>query len=173
MKVKSIQEVSDADLAQLVKNYKKYDKVEGGMFPLSEIYIEQRYRIKTDFSAEQIFEKILECSLISDDGFVTYLQLWTEFYKKPWKATHSVNVVMDMMGKVIGYCVDKRLPIVTTLIVRTANRKYTPKAAENIYSECRMLGMKIGDVSAKEFCRLEKEKSLEFARKLSENRTKH
>lgn len=173
MKVRSIKEVSDADLAQLVKNYKKYDKVDGGIFPLSEIYIEQRHRLKTDYSAEQIFEKILECSLKNEDGFVTYLELWTEFYGKPWKATHSVNVVMDMMGKVIGYCVDKKLPIVTTLIVRTANRKYTPKAADNIYSECKMLGMKISDVSAKEFCRLEKEKSLALARARSEARTKH
>lgn len=165
MEKKPLSAYSIQQLEGWVTNYKKKNTKTGGIYPLSEILIELRNRIPTEHSAEEIFKKILVCSANSPDNMVTYLELWNAFNTEQWQGNNSQRIVMNMMGKVIGYCVSKNLPIITTLIVRTDTRQHKKEAVQNIFEECLELGMNLSGVTPAEFCATEKEKAIALAQK--------
>ena len=88
---------------------------------------------------------------ISSDGLVTYKQVWNEF--KPdqaWQGNASQQQVANALGRVIAYCVDNQIPIVTTLVVRSDTRTHTDQAISHIYNEASSLGVDVG-VDAQSF----------------------
>ena len=44
----------------------------------------------------------------------------------------------------IHYCVTNQLPILTVLVVRGSNRRLTSEAVNNIFNECKELGIDVG-----------------------------
>jgi len=42
------------------------------------------------------------------------------------------------------YCVTHKLPILNVLVVNSGNRRLTSKAIENVYTECKALGVDVG-----------------------------
>ncbi len=149
----SIQSLSDKQLENMVVNYRKNGVREGGPYPLSEVLLEQRRRIPTPVPIADIFDRILELSRRSTDGLLTYGELWEScFPGKPWRGNQPRTIIAKMLSRVIGYCVDHHLPIVTTLVVRKSPRRLDPSAIQNIYVECQEFGLDVGGARPEEFC---------------------
>jgi hypothetical protein len=149
----SIESLSDIQLQNLVDNYRNRGVCDGGPYPLSEALLEQRRRIPTPVPIGDIFNRILELSSGSTDGLLTYGELWEScFPSKPWRGNQPRTIIAKMLSRVIGYCVDRHLPIVTTLVVRKSPRRLDPSAVQNIYAECKEFGLDVGDAGPEEFC---------------------
>jgi hypothetical protein len=92
----------------------------------------------------EVAAKIVELAARSDDGLVTYGDIWKAFCPNiPWEGHKTLRIVANSLGKVIYYCVTNQLPILTVLVVRGGNRKLSSKAIENISRECRELGVNV------------------------------
>jgi hypothetical protein len=96
------------------------------------VLIEQRRRIPTKVPVADIFNLIRDRSSQSEDGLVTYLELWNDLEGTPWKGNNSQKSIAKILASVIGYCADQKQPIVTTLVV-PRSRRLTTKAMQNIY----------------------------------------
>ena len=162
----SIQNLSDKQIENLINNYRARGLAEGGKYSLSEARLEQQRRIATDVPIDQIFSRILELSRESADGLMTYGELWDSIYpNRGWKGNYALAIMANILGKVIGYCIDHGFPIVTTLVVRQSPRRLDQRAVDNIFSEVKELGSDVGAQSAESFCEKEAAASKALAAK--------
>jgi hypothetical protein len=146
-----ISELSSKQLATMAKNYRAACKTEGGKFPLSVVLREQLDRKPATLDTLAVARSILEQSRASPDGLVTNGELWNAFNPDtPWSGHGTQSTVKNSLGRVVGYCVDNGLPIISVLVVPVAKRKLTDAAIRNIYGACRELGVATGN-SAREF----------------------
>lgn len=142
---------SDAQLATLARNYARQGRSEGGKFSLSEVLREQYRRKPSPFDTVQVARTILCLAQSSPDKRLSYLDLWRAFRPdKPWAGHGTQTILKNALGRVIGYCAKNKLPVLTVLVVSNSTRRLTEKAIENIFNECRALGMDTG-LNAKSF----------------------
>ncbi len=140
-----LNEISDRQLADNVRRYREAGKETGGYFSLSELLIEQRRRKPSPFPTVEVARAILELSRKSADGLCTYRDLWDFFCPgKPWVGHGSSTAVANSLARVIAYCVQNGLPVITVLVVKSGGRQLSPQAVQNIYSESRDLGVSVG-----------------------------
>ncbi|QIG97184.1 hypothetical protein [Bradyrhizobium sp. 6(2017)] len=140
-----IEQLSDEQLDTFESNYRKAKKTEGGKYSLSEILLEKLRRKPAVFGTRQVAAKIIELAQKSEDGLCTYGQIWSEFRPNtPWEGHKTLSVVASSLGRVVHYCVTNDLPILTTLVVQTGTRRLSHEAIQNIYHECRELGVSVG-----------------------------
>ena len=140
-----ISNLSDADLSAFAENYRRAGKTEGGKYTLIEILMEERRRLPSFQSPRTITQRIVELAKISPDKRVSYGELWSSFNPDlKWEGHKTQKIVRDALARVIHYCVEKHLPIVTVLVVRQGPRTLTADAIQNIYDECKALGVDVG-----------------------------
>jgi hypothetical protein len=97
------------------------------------------------FGTREVAAKILELSRQSNDGFLTYEELWWSFLPDfSWSGNSSQKFVTQSLFRVIGYCVRYQLPIITVLVVRATDRRLSAEAVQNIYQKCKELGVETG-----------------------------
>jgi hypothetical protein len=145
-------------------------KTEGGKYSLTELYDEERRRKKKNYSGEDVVKTILKLSKMSEDGLVTYRQVWSSFCPgREWKGNSTQKEVANMLFSAIYYCAslkEKNLPIVTSLVVRQASREAGEAAKQNIFDTARKCGIDTGhDVEA--FYHAQKVASLKLASSMS------
>jgi len=140
-----IEQLTDEQLDAFESNYRRARKTEGGKYSLSEILLEKLRRKPAVFGTRQVAAKIIELAQQSADGLCTYGQIWSEFRPNtPWEGHKTLAVVASSLGRVVHYCVTNNLPILTTLVVQTGTRRLSHEAIQNIYNECRELGVSVG-----------------------------
>lgn len=140
-----IEQLSDEQLDAFESNYRKAKKTNGGKYSLSEILLEKLRRKPAVFGTREVAAKIIELALQSKDGLCTYGQIWSEFRPNTlWEGHKTLAVVAASLGRVVHYCVTNNLPILTTLVVQTGSRRLSHEAIQNIYNECRELGISVG-----------------------------
>jgi hypothetical protein len=159
-----IQQLSDQQLENMAANYRRSNRTEGGIYSLREVLLEQRRRSPCPFGTRELAAKILESSRASNDGFVTYGELWQSFRPhSPWSGHATQQIVANGLTRVLGYCVQNHLPMITVLVVRGENRQLSDAAVKNINDECKELGVDAG-LNPRAFVEREIEKSKAFAR---------
>lgn len=142
--------LSDPEIVTNIRNYRKAGKEVGGKYSLAELLLEQRRRIPSPFPPCDVAKAIVELASQSPDGLVTYKELWHCFEPElSWQGHASQGKLGKALGRVIALCVDEGWPILTTLVVRTDNRKHSAKAIENIYDEAKALNLEVGLVPMK------------------------
>jgi len=140
-----ISALSDKQLDQLEANYRRANKTQGGTYSLSEVLLEKNRRRPNPFGVREVAAKIVELARLSDDGFVTYGDIWKAFRPDvPWEGHKTLRIVADSLCSVIHYCVTNRLPVLTVLVVRGSNRSLSKQAVENIFRVSRELGLDVG-----------------------------
>ncbi|MCS3764971.1 hypothetical protein [Bradyrhizobium centrosematis] len=140
-----IEQLTDEQLTAFEQNYRNKNATIGGKYSLREILLEKLRRNPNPFGTREVAEKIIELSHESQDGLCTYGQIWSAFRPEtPWEGNSTQSVIASSLGRVVHYCVTNNLPIITTLVVQTATRKLSEKAIENIYNDCRELGVNVG-----------------------------
>jgi hypothetical protein len=146
---KSVEELTDEQLENIVNNYERNNVSVGGPYSLRQVKLEQLRRINPAFPPRDVAKFIIERSNQSDDGFVTYLDIWKHFKpQEPWHGHKSLREIMNVLGAVVHFCVNNNLPVITSLVVRTNTRKQTENAVENMYEEAKKFGMNVGLVAA-------------------------
>lgn len=68
------------------------------------------------------------------------------FPGQPWLGHGSLGRVTKALDAVIAYCFTHRLPVITVLIVNSANRQLSEDAKDNIYRVCREMGFQTGPI---------------------------
>jgi hypothetical protein len=140
-----ITDLTDQELDQFERNYRRQNRSEGGIYTLSEVLLEKKRRRPSPFGVREVAAKIVELAAQSHDGLLTYGDIWHAFRPNvPWEGNYSQKIVADCLNRVIHYCVTNRLPILTVLVVRSNNRRLTLDAIENIVLECKELGIETG-----------------------------
>jgi hypothetical protein len=139
-----ISDLTDHQLDRFEANYRQKNKTEGGIYSLSEIMLEKRRRKPSEFGVREVAAKIIELAAASEDGLVTYSDLWSAFRGDPWTGHKSLKIISNSLDRVIYYCVTNRLPILTVLVVQKHTRALSRKAVEGIYESCRDLGVDVG-----------------------------
>jgi hypothetical protein len=140
-----ISDLSNKELDRFEASYRRANRTEGGKYSLSEILLEKRRRKPSEFGVREVAAKIIELAALSADGLVTYGDIWNAFRPgMPWEGHKTLRIVADSLYRVIHYCVTNKLPILTVLVVRGSNRRLTSEAIENIFNECRELGIDVG-----------------------------
>ena len=138
----SVDELTDEQLDTFEANYRRVNKTEGGKYSLSEILLEKLRRKPTAFGTREVAAKMARAS---DDGLCTYGQIWSEFRPNaPWEGHKTLSIIASSLGRVVHYCVTNDLPILATLVVQTGTRQLSEKAIQNIYNDCRELGVSVG-----------------------------
>ena len=135
----------DDQIERMIANYRKSAETEGAVFSLTELLVAQRRRIKSEFDTVALAKAIVSNSSAAADGLTTYKELWTEFRPgEPWVGNHSQQVIGNALSRVVGYCVDHGLPILTVLVVQSGSRTLDSKAVANIANDARGLGVDVG-----------------------------
>lgn len=141
----AIADLSAKELENLEANYMRLGKTTGGKYSLQEVRLEKLRRQPNPFGTREAFIKIIELAKGSPDGRLTYGDFWSAFRPdEKWKGQGTATIVKQALGRVAAYCVDHNLPIVTTLVVHSANRELSAKAKENIFNAARDLGVDVG-----------------------------
>jgi len=100
-----IQDKTDEQLKNLVNNYKRLEKTEGGIYSLAEVHLEIQRRLGKAYNGRDAALKIVDLARQSDDGLVTFLDLWKSFYpEQEWVGHKSVREVMAILGAAAYYC---------------------------------------------------------------------
>lgn len=145
-----IEDTSDEGIQTLIDRYRERQITSGGTFTLHELLLEQKRRGKSDFDGKFVFNAIKELLKESGVDLITYGQLHKKLYPgKEWAGNYTQSQMSRALDKAIYYCISQGLPIITVLVVR-ADERLSEKAVQNIYSECKDLGMDVG-LSAEQF----------------------
>lgn len=143
--MKKLGDLTDQQINSFISNYERSGKVEGGNFSLSELRLERQRRILSPFPPAETAKAILELAKTSKDGLVTYKQIWQKFRPDAvWTGNAPRAQMAKALARVIAYCIDNRLPILTTLVVKGNTRTHSPEAVQNIYNEARSYGIDVG-----------------------------
>ncbi|QEL21929.1 hypothetical protein FQV39_04545 [Bosea sp. F3-2] len=141
----TIADLTAKELGNLEANYVRLGKTTGGKYSLHEVRLEKLRRQPNPFGTRESFIKIIELAKVSTDAKLTYGDLWSAFRpNEKWKGQGTATIVKQALGRVAAYCVDHGLPIVTVLVVHSANRELSAKAKENIFNAARDLGVDVG-----------------------------
>lgn len=146
-----IEELSDKEIENFVRSYKREDKVEGGIFSLAQLQVEKLRRLPSMRSPREVTKFIIETASESSSGTMTYGEVWKFLSPgKSWKGNHSVKIVGNSLGAAIAYCIRHNLPLVSTLVVQAGSRKLSQRAIQAIYDDAKLYGLDVR-VGANEF----------------------
>lgn len=137
--------LSDRQLDAFIKNYADRGKEQGGKFSLADLRLEKQRRIKSPFPPRETAAEIVTLAKASKDGLVSYKEVWQRFRPdRVWTGNAPRAEMAKALGSVIAFCVDQRLPVLTTLVVRGGSRSHSEEAISNIYNEAKGLGVEVG-----------------------------
>ena len=141
-----IADLTDAQIKVFIANYKAKAATHGGKWPLSVLQWEQAKRAKSEYEIIPLMTAILRLCRQSDDHRVSYGQLWKEMNDAPLpKGQAWAKPLTNSLGRVGAYCVDKGLPLLSTLVVDDQTRQLTDDAAHNIWAYMKDRGEDVGD----------------------------
>lgn len=145
----AIGDLTDKQLKTFLANYRRSGQTHGGKFTLAELLLEENRRTKSPFPHVEVARKIVELAQASPDGLVTYKAVWEVFRPgQPWIGNAPRAEMAKALARVIAYCVDHGLPILSTLVVRAGSRGHAPEAIQHIYNEAKERGVEVGLVPA-------------------------
>lgn len=148
--MKDIREVPDDGLQAAIDRYRERKLTTGGPFTLAELLLEQKRRSKSDFNGRVVVEAIIKAARASESGTLTYGHLHEQLYPgRSWEGNHSQNLMTRALDKAVHYCAEGKLPILTVLVVRANDKGLSEQAIQNIYNECREIGLEVGLEPAK------------------------
>lgn len=157
-----ISALSNDQLASFRRNYDAKGVETGGLYSLAEIKLELLRRTPSELDPRKVSSRIIELARGSEDGLVTYGELWQDFHPgATWRGNADQQVIGNALARVVAYCIDQGLPVVTALVVQKSGRKLSDQAIDNIFNEARDLGVETGP-NARQFVDNERERALKL-----------
>jgi hypothetical protein len=140
----SISEWTIAQVENLIANYDRAGKTEGGPFTRTQAVLELERRRGVDFNGRKAAIFILSSYKEHPDRWVTYGEIWVHYFPgEPWVGNYSAKIVGKVLHAAAYYCASNGLPIVTALVSR-ANLTVTLRAMQNMYDAASDWGLDVG-----------------------------
>lgn len=141
----TLAELTDKEVGNFISNYEKSGKDTGGKFTLAELHLEKLRRLKSPFPPAEVAKVIISIARKSDDGLVTYKEVWERFRPdSKWIGNEPRTEPGKALGTVIAYCIDHGLPLLSALVVQANKRSHSEEAIINIHNLARKLGVDVG-----------------------------
>lgn len=131
----------------------------GVLFTLADVNAELVRRMPSTLDVRRIAATILDQAKKSPSRVTTYGDVWLEMTGKAWRGNGPRAHMIKGLTKLIGYCHQHHLPMITVLVVSKQEGKLTDKAIAGICRDCESLGIDMGPDKAK-YVKDEAEKSL-------------
>ena len=145
-----LQKWSRQQITNLIANYERLNRTEGGRFTKAQAMLELERRAGGDFDGSQVTQVILKIRDEAHDGIVRYRDIWSNYFPdQPWQGNNSGRIVGKALHAAAYYCATHRLPIVTALVTQ-AKGNMTDQAKNNMFEAAQNWGVAEG-VSADEF----------------------
>lgn len=152
-----LKNMSEEQLQNLARSIQS-GTARGVVFTLADVNAELVRRKPSILDIRRMAATILEQAKKSPDKVTTYGEVWLALTGKVWRGNAPRTHMIKSLTKLIGYCHQHRLPMITVLVVSKEDGKLTDKAIEGICRDCQALGIDIGSDKAK-YVREEAEKS--------------
>lgn len=157
-----LSDLTDKQIDNFIRNYEESCKDTGGKFTLAELRVEKLRRTKSPFPPAEVAKVIVTIARESEDGLVTYKEVWERFRPDAqWIGNAPRTEMGKALGAVIAYCIDHGLPILSALVVQAAKRSHSDEAIMNIHNEARKLGIDVG-TDAKVFVKRQQQEALKL-----------
>jgi hypothetical protein len=139
-----LQNWSRQQITNLIANYERLDRTEGGPFTKAQAMLELERRDGGDFDGRDVTQSILKIRDKAPNGSVRYLDIWTHYFPdQSWQGNHSGRIVGKALHAAAYYCATNNLPIVTALVTQ-ANGHVTDQAKQNMFEAAQNWGVARG-----------------------------
>jgi len=143
---RSISRLSDEELTNLARNYRRQQKMSGGIWDIYEIVQERLIRNPEQEDPKALIHAILGECCYSPTGQMSHKKLWHMISgKKRWNPKKSYYVVQNALDRVTEFCVHYKLPIFSILVGSSDARYVDDEVAVHIFDYCKKLGADVGD----------------------------
>lgn len=141
---------SKQQITNLVANYERLNRTEGGPFTKAQAILELERREGGDFDGLNVTQSILEIPDKAPSSRVPYLDIWSHYFPdQPWQGNHSGRIIGKVLHAASYYCATNNFPIVTALVIQT-NGHATDPAKHNMFGAAQSWGVAEG-ANADEF----------------------
>ena len=128
-----IQNWTNTQIKNLIANYERLERTEGGPFPKAQAMLELERRAGGEFDGRDVTRLILEMRETATEGCIRYRDIWYHYFpEKPWQGRHPGKVVGKALHAAAYYCATNNLPIVTALVSQ-AKGHVTDQAKQNMF----------------------------------------
>jgi len=139
-----LQNWTNTQIKNLIANYERLERTEGGPFPKAQAMLELERRAGGEFYGRDVTRLILEMRGSAPDGYVRFRDLWHHYFpEKPWRGHYSGRVVGKALHAAAYYCATNNLPIVTALVSQ-AKGHVTDQAKQNMFDAASNWGVAKG-----------------------------
>ena len=136
---KSIDELSELDIKRMIANYDKNGVTEGGKWPRAELVLASQRKKVASYPLLELARKILSMSQASDDGRVSYGDLWLEFNDGPIpKGMYWVRPMLNSLEVLGVWCFDRGLPLINILVVNGDKREVVEKTLQVMWDAAKL-----------------------------------
>ena len=145
-----LQKWSRQQITNLIANYERLNRTEGGPFTKAQAMLELERRAGGVFDGRQVTQVILKIRDEAHNGIVRYRDIWSNYFpEQPWQGNNSGRIVGKALHAAAYYCATNNLPIVTALVTQ-ANGHVTDQAKQNMFEAAQDWGVAKG-ANADEF----------------------
>ena len=143
-----IREWTIKQIKNLIANYDRLNRTEGGPFSRAESMLELERRAGGDFDGYDVTKVIPKIQDNTENELVRYRDIWAHYFpEKPWTENYSGRIVGRALHAAAYYCAFNNLPIVTALVSQ-ANGRVTDQAKQNMFDNAENWGVASGTNAA-------------------------
>lgn len=142
----TIDDLTDQQIKQMIANYDAQGVAVGGKWPRAELMLSLSRRKQTVYPLIELARKILSKSHASDDGRVSYGDLWLEFNEGPIpKGQYWVRPMLNSLEVLGVWCFDRGLPLINILVVNGDKREVVEKTLQVMWDAAKLRRLPVPD----------------------------
>ena len=131
---KTIDDLSEQEIKRMIANYDKAGLTEGGKWPRAELALQLQRQKAASYPLMELAQKTLAMSHASDDGRVSYGDLWLEFNEGPIPPGQAwVRPMLNSLEVLGVWCFDRALPLINILVVNGKTREVVEQTVQGMW----------------------------------------
>jgi len=143
---RQLHELTVDEINIMIANYDKAGVTEGGKWPRVELALELQRRKASPYPLIEVARKILTMSHASDDGRVSYGDLWLEFNEGPIPPGQAwARPMLNSLEALGVWCFDRNLPLINILVVNGKTREVVEQTVQAMWGAAVVRGFPVPD----------------------------
>lgn len=131
---RQLHELTSDEINTMIANYDKAGLTEGGKWPRAELALQLQRQKAASYPLKDLAQKILAMSHASDDGRVSYGDLWLEFNEGPIPPGQAwVRPMLNSLEVLGVWCFDRGLPLINILVVNGKTREVVEQTVQGMW----------------------------------------
>nr|WP_086494319.1 hypothetical protein [Novosphingobium panipatense] len=141
---RTIDDLTEQEIKRMIANYDERGLTEGGKWPRAELVLAQQRKKVASYPLLELARKILLMAKASDDGRVSYGDLWLEFNDGPIPAgQYWVRPMLNSLEVLGVWCFDRQLPLINILVVNGGTREVVETTLQSMWDAAKLRGFPI------------------------------